>query len=59
MVTDDHVVCTACRTQYAFPLKGDASGCPTCGSLSWVVARLARATPPDARTASGAARRGA
>jgi predicted RNA-binding Zn-ribbon protein involved in translation (DUF1610 family) len=43
MHEETNVVCTACATVYAFPVGAQAHGCPQCGGLSWVSARLLRA----------------
>jgi protein-arginine kinase activator protein McsA len=37
------VRCVECRHEYEQPRSGGELGCPDCGGLSWVAARI----PPD------------
>jgi DNA-directed RNA polymerase subunit RPC12/RpoP len=45
MLTDvkretDYVRCVECRHEYELPPVGEEMGCPDCGAVSWVSARI-------------------
>jgi LSD1 subclass zinc finger protein len=46
---DTQVVCVSCRTVYSFAAGAHGCGCPNCGGLSWVSARLVAEAPPPPR----------
>ena len=41
MATEQEVVrCVECRHEYELPPLGEEMGCPDCGCISWVSARI-------------------